>query len=331
MKRSSWKTRLGRAALVVAGIAGGLVALTAARQDRTFDAPFPDVHASTNPAVIERGRYLAMSPAHCADCHSAPEENANLENGSEVPLSGGKAFHLPVGTFTAPNITPDPNTGIGRYDDRELARMLRYGVRPDGRAALPFMPFNDLADDDLGALISYLRSRPAVRHQVPPHEPNTAGRVIKAWVLEPRGPSDAVPKSVEPSPTAEYGRYLAHNVANCVGCHTKLDLRTGKFDGPLFGGGAVHPSSDDPNRKFVTPNLTPDPRWGWIADWPEDVFVARMKVGKVHPGSPMPWHALKRMTDDDLRAVYRYLKMVPPAAGGPDPANRATVMLTASK
>jgi mono/diheme cytochrome c family protein len=330
MKRSSWKKRLGRAALVSTGIVAGLVALTAARQDRTFDAPFPDVHASTDPAVIARGHYLVTGPAHCADCHGEPGQGASLETGEEVPLAGGKTFHLPVGTFVVPNITPDPKSGIGRYEDREIARMLRHGVRPDGHAVLPFMRFNDLTDDDLGAVISYLRSRPPVSRDLPEHRVNTAGRIMKAWVLEPRGPLGPVPKSIEPGPTAAYGRYLANNVANCVTCHTKVDLRTGAFDGPLFGGGASHASTSDPNKKFVTPNLTPDPTWGWIAEWSEDVFVARMKVGKVYPDSPMPWYAFKRMTDDDLRAIYRYLRTLPPAAGGPDPSKRDAVVVAAA-
>ena len=330
MKRS-WTKKLGRAALVAFGVVGGFVALTGARQNRTFEAPRVDIHASTDPAVIERGRYLVMGPAHCADCHSSPEQRAVLEQGSEVPLIGGNAFHLPVGTFNVPNITPDPRNGIGRYKDEDIARILRYGVRPDGQGVLPFMPFADLSDEDLRAVISYLRSRPAVSHDVPAHELNTAGRVVKAWVLEPKSPSGPVPVSVQPEPTPAYGKYLAHNVANCVGCHTKFDMRTGKMAGPLMGGGAEHPSADDPKKVFVTPNLTPDPTWGWITDWSEEMFVARLKVGKVHAGSPMPWHAYKRMSDDDLRALYRYFRTLPPVAGGPDPSNRETVIMSAQK
>ena len=70
----------------------------------------------------------------------------------------------------------------------------------------------------------------------------------------------------------------------------------------------------------MTPNLTPHPRWGWIASWPEEVFVARMHLGKQREGSPMPWHGFRRMSDDDLRAVFRYLRSLPPVEGGPDPS-----------
>ena len=120
----------------------------------------PDIHASADPAVIERGRYLVRGAAHCADCHTAPEQRAALEAGKDVPLSGGNEFNLPVGVFRVPNITPDVETGIGRYTDPQLARMLRHGVRPNGKMVLPFMPFADLSDEDLTAVISYLRAQP---------------------------------------------------------------------------------------------------------------------------------------------------------------------------
>lgn len=327
MKRS-WQ-KVGRGLLVLGAVALGFVLWTAAREDRSFSAPSVDIRASSDPAVIERGRYLVMGPAHCSDCHAAEGTETTLEEGGEVPLVGGKSFRLPVGRFYMPNITPDRVDGIGRYTDAELARMLRYGVRPDGRALLPFMPFADLADDDLRAVLSYLRSRPAVSHTVPPHEPNLGGHLIKAWVLEPRSPSGPVPLMKKPEPTAAYGKYLAHSVGNCVGCHTKIDMRTGAFAGPIMGGGAKHPSANDLKKSFVTPNLTPDPTSGWITDWSEDVFVARFRVGRVLSGSPMPWHAYKRMTDDDLRALYRYFRTLPPASGGPDPANREAVIVSA--
>ena len=330
MKRS-WKKNVGRAALVMVGLLGAFVGLTAARQDRTYDAPSVDIHASTDPAVIERGRYLVRGPAHCADCHAAPDQREAVDRGEDVPLSGGFAFNLPVGSFYVANITPDPTNGIGRYKDEEIARMLRYGVRPDGHAVLPFMPFANLSDADLTAIISYLRSQPAVSHQVPAHAPNMGGRLIKAWVLEPKSPDGPIPANVKPEPTPEYGKYLAHNVANCVGCHTKFNMRTLEQEGPLMGGGATHEAMDGSGKVFVTPNLTPDPRWGWITDWSEDVFVARMKVGRVHTGSPMPWPAFKRMSDDDLRALYRYFRTLPPAAGGPDPSDRETVILNAKE
>jgi mono/diheme cytochrome c family protein len=315
----------------IAGWTGGLVGLLVAGltvavfvlQNRTFQAPDVTTHVTRDAETIERGRYLAFGPAHCVECHGAIERRDELGAGKEIPLSGGMELRLPVGVFRPGNITPDAETGIGRYTDGEIARMLRHGVRPDGRAVLPFMAFADIAADDLDAILSFLRAQPPVRRAVEPSAPNLLGRVVKAFLLEPKGPTMAVRQSVPPAETAEYGRYLANSVANCAGCHTKVDMRTGAKVGPLFGGGMEIDG-------FVTPNLTPDPRWGWIASWPEEVFVARMHLGRQRAGSPMPWDSFRRMSDADLRALYRYLRTVPPSPSGPDPSKPESV-LVASK
>ena len=313
-----------------AGLAGAVALLaiaTVVRQHRTFEAPYPAIASSVDPAVIARGRYLVFGAGHCADCHGDPAARAALEAGGEIALSGGMEFKLPVGTFRVPNITPDRDTGIGRYRDDQVARILRYGVHADGRAVMPFMPFANLSDADLTAIVSFLRAQPAVRHDVAPHAPNMLGRAMMAFVVTPRGPSSPPAAHVQPAPTADYGRYLVHNVGNCVNCHSKIDMRTGALAGPLLGGGGEIPSETNPAKTFITPNLTPDARWGWIASWPEEVFVARVHMGKQRADSPMPWHAFKRMNDDDLRAIFRYLRTVPPVAGGPDPTQENAVVI----
>jgi mono/diheme cytochrome c family protein len=202
-------------------------------------------------------------------------------------------------------------------------------VRPDGTLLLPFMPFADLSDDDLAALISFLRAEKAIDHEIAPHEPTLIGRIALAFIIEPKGPSMPVRKRVPSGPTPEYGRYLANSAANCVTCHTAMDKKTGSFTGPRFGGGGVHEAIGDPSRSFVTPNLTPDPRWGWVTSWSEDGFVHRFKAGKLYPDSPMPWSSFATMTDDDLRAIYRFLRTLPPSPGGPDPKTPGSVKLDA--
>lgn len=328
MKKSSWKRKLGRV-----GIAFGALALLGSvvvqvRSRRTLDAPYPALHASKDPAVIERGRYLVEGPAHCGECHGAVDPPAVSRRGR--PLVGGQEFKLPVGTFRVPNITPDPETGIGNVKDEAIARMIRHGVKPDGQMALPFMPYADLSDDDITAVISYLRTQKPVKHEVAEHDINALGRIVLAFVLKPKGPSGPTHQSVTPEPTPAYGQYLAHNVGNCVMCHTKIDERTGAFAGPVFGGGGIHEAFGNPEKKFVTPNLTPDPRWGWLQGWEEEAFVSRFKAGRVHADSPMPWESFQQMTDDDLRALYRYFKTLPPAQTGPDPRQRE-VTLTAMR
>jgi mono/diheme cytochrome c family protein len=323
MKPAFKKTLIGIAATLTAAVAG-LAATTVLRQNRTFEAPYPGIKASQDPQVIERGRYLAYGLAHCVDCHGEQLQGKRAP-GQEVPLTGGAEFHLPFGVFRTPNITPDRETGIGGRRDEELARMLRHGVRPDGTAVLPFMPFANLTDEDLTAVISFLRAQKPVRHEVAPHEVNALGSMIKAFMLEPKGPSAPVQKKIPEGPTVEYGRYLANSVGNCANCHTKIDLRTLAYAGPLFGGGEVE-SHVSPT-KFHTPNLTPDPKMGWITSWSEDAFVARMKAGPVYEDSPMPWNTFRGIKDDDARALYRYFRSLPPAATGPDPSDRSSVVV----
>ncbi|KAB2899591.1 MAG: c-type cytochrome [Kofleriaceae bacterium] len=309
MKKILKRLAIGVAVFLVLGTSAVAIAVVA-RENRTFDAPYPELRASKDPAVIERGRYLVTGPAHCTECHGAVGDHA-----AERHLVGGLAFEVPIGTVYARNITPDVATGIGRYTDPEIARVLRYGVHPSGRAVLPFMPFTDMTDEDLTAVISYLRSRPAIDHHVPSNDFNLLGRAAKAFLLEPTGPKHPVRARVTPGPTAEYGEYLATTVANCNGCHTRRSLRTGAPEGVAFAGGMTVESHEATPKKFITPNLTPDPETGHIYAWSEDAFVARFKAG-VATGSPMPWQAFARMTDDDLRALYRYLRSLPPARLG---------------
>ena len=107
--------------------------------DRSWDAPLPDIHASTDMEVIRRGEYLVRGPAHCAACHTPKDQaRAAAEDGEFPPLSGGRAFRAdPLGVIYSKNLTPDPETGIGRYSDAQIARMLRWSVRPDGKASVP--------------------------------------------------------------------------------------------------------------------------------------------------------------------------------------------------
>jgi len=292
------------------GLAGLIAALTVAilvMERRTYDTALPDLHASSDPALIARGKYLVRGAAHCVDCHGDQDQRGEVDDGREVALSGGFEFKLPVGIIRSANITSDRQTGVGALSDGQLARALRHGVGSNGRALLPFMPFADLSDEDLTAIISYLRTQPPVRHEVTRHSLNPLGHAVLAFVIKPKGPTAPVPARVAAAPTAEYGRYLVHNVANCSGCHTKIDMRTGEKIGPTLAGGAKLGHG----AKFVTPNLTPDPRTGRITHWTEDVFVARFRMGQGAQGSPMPWRAFGRINDDDLRAIYRYLRTVP--------------------
>jgi mono/diheme cytochrome c family protein len=315
---SNVKRFIGRIALGLIGIfllaatALGATALT--RWDRTYDVPLPDLHASSDPEVIDRGRYLVFGPAHCSYCHTPQESWAALDAGEEIPLIGGYSFQLPIGSIHSSNLTPDVETGIGRHTDGEIARMLRHGVRPDGRASLPLMEFQNMSDEDVVAVISYLRSAPPVRNEVPENEWNLLGKTLLATMIGPVHP-DGIPPVASPAhaATVERGGYIANSVANCAGCHSPRNLADGSYTGPRFSGGVMDVDGD-PEHFFSVPNLTPDPETGHITGWSEDQFLARFRAGKVHSSSHMPWDAFARMSDDDIRAVYRYLRTLEPVS-----------------
>ena len=129
---------------------------------------------------------------------------------------------------------------------------------------------------------------------------------------DPVGPAGTPPRQSPHGATVENGRYLAGSVANCWACHTERNLNTGELLGPRFSGSRNFADDNDPKRIWAPPNLTPDPKTGRLARFSEDEFVARFRVGRVIPGSPMPWTGFSKMSDEDLRAIYRFLKSLPP-------------------
>ena len=308
-----------RKALIVVGsllliiVAGGAI-FVASRQHLKFDPPYPEVTASTDSAIVARGHYIVRNAAPCASCHGDPAQRAEYSRGEDVPLVGGQVFDIPPGQFYPRNITPDAETGLGNVSDRAIARALRFGVGHDGRALLPFMEMQGLADDDLQAVVSYLRTQAPVRHRVPDHHYNVLGKVVKATALsKPVGPSSPPPSRAPRGVGVETGHYLVESVALCWACHTERSQMTGALTGPRFGGTTGFTETDDPGHTWSPPNITSDPATGRLGRLSEDQFVARFRQGRVIPGSPMPWQAFSRLDEDDLRSIYRYLKTVPPA------------------
>ncbi|MFI5237793.1 MAG: c-type cytochrome, partial [Ignavibacteriales bacterium] len=222
--------------LTIVGIIALFIIYALVRSQSTYDEPYPEITASQDSALIARGKYLVYGSAHCAHCHASPSEYMRVEAGEVAPLIGGHIFALPVANIYVPNITSDKATGIGSFTDGELARILRYGVKRNGHALLDFMPFYDLSDQDLTAIISYLRTEPAVNNPVPENEWNFMGKIVHALgMINPSG-DGIVPPAPEPDTTVEFGKYLANSVANCRGCHTNRDLMTGGYIGTDYAG-----------------------------------------------------------------------------------------------
>ena len=290
------------------------------RQHLQFDAPYPDIHSSTDSAVLARGKYLVNGPAHCADCHATPEFQDAVNKGQEVALSGGRKFEIPIGVIYSRNLTSD-ETGIAKYNDQQIARSLRYGVGVDGRALFDFMPFHNASDADLTAIISYIRTLKPVQNKIPANEMNLLGKVVKAFLIKPVGPDGEPPKAVAADTSIAYGKYLARSVSNCRGCHTNRNLMTGAFIGQEFAGGFKMESITDPKHfSCVTPNLTPDVTTGHIIQWNEEVFIKRFRSGKLIPHSTIPWGPFSRMSDLELKAIYRYLGTLAPIKNDPGPS-----------
>lgn len=316
-----WLAATGAVLVTTAGMLAMYVRVT---WDRAWDAPLPDIHATSNPDVIRRGEYLVYGPAHCVECHRQPSAEEPGEDGARPALSGGERFATaPLGAVYAKNLTPDFETGIGRYTDAEIARVLRYSVRPNGRAIVQLlMPFGNLSDADLTAIVSFLRSQAPIRNRVPDNEVTWIGKIVKSVspLFKPRVGVAAPAESPEEQPTIERGAYIARSVGNCITCHTRFDPVTFKRGGSEFAGGnELAPSrrvGADPAVWFRTPNLTPAPG-GALDRFPDRAtFVARFQRGGRHyPGSPMPWESFGLMSAADAGAVYEYLHSLAPAPG----------------
>jgi mono/diheme cytochrome c family protein len=307
--------------VLIAVVVAGASLFVASRQNLKFDAPFPAVTASTDSAVIARGHYLVRNVVNCYQCHGDTTQFAAAMEGAEIPMSGGYTWVIPPGKIRARNITPDPETGIGSFSDGAVARALRHGVGNDGRALLPFMELQGLSDEDLVAVVSYLRTQAPVRHVVPMHEYTLLGKVLKATVLaNPVGPS-GTPLAKNPhGANVENGRYLTESLALCWACHTQRDANSGQLVGARYAGAKDFTEPSDPTHVWAPPNITSDPQTGRLASLSEDDFVSRFRLGRILPGSPMPWQGFKNMDEADIRAIYQYLKSLPPVTNDVGPA-----------
>lgn len=264
--------------------------------------PLTDEVFERTPERVERGRYLAHAVIGCVLCHS-PRDFAQ----PGAPPIAGREFSGAVIAesegyrLVAANLTPDVETGAGAWPDDALARAVREGVGHDGRGlggAMWWWSFRFLSDEDVRSIVVYLRSLTPVRNALPPRRLSPELEAERAQAARPL--TVPVPARDLSTPL-ERGRYLI-DVADCMGCHTGWG-KTGVFAGgnPIEYYGQVAWSA----------NLTPDP--SAAGGWSEAMFVARMRSGRGGALSPlMPWAAYRRMTDDDLAAIYAALREVPP-------------------
>lgn len=318
------KILIGLPVMIVIIIAG-FVLYVQISWDRTYDIAYPDLKVSTDSAVIARGKYLVKGPAHCSNCHvSSYDELIRADKGEDIPLKGGVEFPIgPLGMVYPANLTPDAETGIGRYSDGEIFRMMRHAVKPDGTGTLSvMMPFWNMADEDLVAIVSYLRSCEPVYNKVPEAKWTFLGKFVRtsAPIFKPVNEPSPPVKAPPMAPTIERGEYLSRYVANCVGCHTNRDPSTFEAIGPEYAGGfEMEPMPElhkmlgvDPEIWTRSVNLTPHPnsalsRIGTLENW-----IQRFRAGRIIMNSPMHWGPFSRLTDEDLEALWLYFNSLEP-------------------
>ncbi|MCF1753214.1 c-type cytochrome [Mariniradius sediminis] len=306
-------------------VIGGFVAYVQMAYDKKYDIAYPNLEVSTDSTVIARGKYLVHGPAHCSNCHvGSVKDMIAADAGQAIPLSGGVRFTMgPLGSMFTRNLTPDPITGIGRYSDGELFRMMRHAVKPDGTATMSvLMPFWDMADEDLIAVVSYLRTMEPVQNEVGANEWTFMGKAVRVFAssFHPIENPKPYPKAPPMEATIERGEYLARYVANCVGCHTNRDLMTFEAIGPEYAGGMEFEPwpefalavGGDPEAWMRTPNITPHPNSALSKFKTVDEWKERFRQGRLINISQMHWGPFSRMTDEDLEALYLYLMSLEP-------------------
>jgi len=259
---------------------------------------------------LERGRYLMQSIVACGNCHT-PQGPDGPQPGME--LAGGMPIELPGFVAYAPNITPDAETGIGTWTDEQIVEAIRNGKRPDGTTIGPPMPigmYRGLSDQDVKAIVAYLRSVPAVRNEVPKSRYDFP-------LPDSYGPSVSHVPEPDRSDMVAYGAYLAGPAGHCIECHTPMV--DGHFDlENSLGAGGLH--IPGPWGLSVSANITPDVRDG-IGAWTDQQIKDAITKGIRPDGSrlapPMPYGYYANMTDADLDAIIAYLRTLKPL---PDPA-----------
>jgi len=286
----------GLIVLLLVGFAVVFV-ITDGRINRTYSVEPAAIAVPSDSASIARGRHITVTRG-CMDCHGD-----NLE---------GKPFinDAALGNLYATNLTSGQGGVASQYTDTDWVKAIRHGVRPNGKPLL-FMPsqeFTGISDEDLGYMVAYIKSLPAVDNELPRSEVGPLGRVLYASGELPLVPAELIqhdaprPKAVEPSETAEYGAYLAQS---CMGCH-----------GEGFSGGKI---PGTPPEMPIPTNITPDTETG-IGDWSEADFFRTLREGIRPDGTVlnefMPVRLTKQMTDTEIRALYLYLMSVPPRAEG---------------
>jgi mono/diheme cytochrome c family protein len=283
-------------------------------------APPKDIAVLATAEKVERGRYLFEHLSDCSGCHS--ERDFSKFGGPVKPGGEGKGSIFPdemglPGRVVAPNLTADRETGLGAWTDGEILRAIREGVDKDGKALFPFMPYmhyRNMSDEDVESLVAYIRTLAPVRNPLPRTELALPVALMIKSVPKPVEGRVVAPSRAD---SVAYGKYLV-SIGACMDCHTRQE-KGHPVEGMEFAGGFEFRM---PQGTVVSANITPDLETG-IGSWTEDGFVSRFRqyreyaVNGAPPSSPesftlMPWLGYSQLEEEDLRAIYRYLRTIRP-------------------
>ena len=257
--------------------------------------------------LVERGQYIFSSAGGCA-CHSPPKG---------TPLAGGREFPIPLAKVHSTNLTADKETGLGNWSDQQIRAAITKGIRPDGERLLPVMPYESysgMAEEDLKALIAYLRTLKPVRKknlQPPVHVRFFRPVVTPLW-LKLFGRFSNTPATA-PKSGIERGRYLVEHVALCGDCHTPKNFM-GVAQRSLYLAGA---KKGQGRLNAEVPNITPDKVTG-ISEWKREDVATLLLTGETPDGdnvqglmAEVTAAGFKNMKREDARAIADYLKSIP--------------------
>lgn len=254
---------------------------------------------------LERGRALMNGIVACGNCHTPQGPNGPVPG---MELAGGMPFVEKPFTAYAPNITPDPETGIGRWTDEQIVRAIREGKRPDGSIIGPPMPvefYRGLSDSDARAIVAYLRSVAPVKNAVPKSE-------YRMPLPAAYGPPVTSVPDVPKADAAAYGAYMAGPLGHCMECHTPM-LPDGRRDMSRAGVGGQ--SFAGPWGVSVARNITQDKEHGlglWTDAQIETAITQGVRPDGTRLNPPMGFHYYKTMGAEDLDRLVAYLRTLPP-------------------
>jgi cytochrome c553 len=298
------------AVLVLAGGAGAVMELRSPKA-RAIDAA---KKFEATPERLARGKYIVEAQTHCLFCHS--EHDWGTHGAPIVPGMMGAGWDVPYaenkmpGRVFAPNLTPDPETGIGALPDDAIARAIREGVGHDGRALfmMPSDHFRNLSDEEVASIVVFLRTLPPVKKQ----RELTQIQIPVRWFMKfgPKPLTAPVPEADGSDPVAR-GKHLAQ-IGLCSECHTPVNERHEPLSGMAFGGGQEFVIG---GVRYRSANITPHA--SGLAHYDEALFIKTMRTGNIGGRrlSPvMPFVEVGKLTDADLKALWAYMKTIPPVA-----------------